>query len=387
MTEKLFYKDSFMQEFDATVISCTEDKKGWAVVLDCTAFYPEGGGQPADHGVMQWGENSVNITDVREKGEVITHYADGEIPVGAVIHGVIDWARRFDFMQQHTGEHIFSGVVNSMFGYNNVGFHLSERETVVDFDGPLSKEEIKAIMDRCNAVVWANQAVNAGFPENVKELEYRSKKELQGAIRIVRAGDADICACCGTHTATTAQAGPIVALNSQAYKGGTRILMACGNRAVEYLKQRNDDCYNISHQLSVPVENIKEAVAARLDEIGQLKYALVNAKRQLIAVWAEKAQTDGEICIMVKEDLQSNEIQSLTAMLAEKAKTAVVLSPQTDASPKLCITSSVYDTNKLGRHICATLGGKGGGKPGTFQGSVEKTADETTLAELIKSFE
>ena len=387
MTEKLFYKDSFMQEFDATVISCTEDKKGWAVVLDCTAFYPEGGGQPADHGVMQWGENSVNITDVREKGKVITHYADGEIPVGAVIHGVIDWARRFDFMQQHTGEHIFSGVVNSMFGYNNVGFHLSERETVVDFDGPLSKEEIKAIMDRCNAVVWANQAVNAGFPENVKELEYRSKKELQGAIRIVRAGDADICACCGTHTATTAQAGPIVALNSQAYKGGTRILMACGNRAVEYLKQRNDDCYNVSHQLSVPVENIKEAVAARLDEIGQLKYALANAKRQLIAVWAEKAQTDGEICIMVKEDLQSHEIQSLTAMLAEKAKTAVVLSPQTDASPKLCITSSVYDTNKLGRHICATLGGKGGGKPGTFQGSVEKPADETTLAELIKSFE
>ena len=156
---------------------------------------------------------------------------------------------------------------------------------------------------------------------------------------------------------------------------------------MEYLKQRNDDSYNVSHQLSVPVENIKEAVTARLDEIGQLKFALANAKRQLIAIWAEKAQTDGDVCIMVKEELQSNEIQSLTAMLAEKAKTAVVLSPQPDANPKLCIISSVYDTNKLGRHICATLGGKGGGKPGTFQGSVEKMADETTLTELIKSFE
>ena len=386
MTEKLFYKNSFMQEFDATVISCTEDKKGWAIVLDATAFYPEGGGQPADHGVIQWGENSVNIIDVREKGEVITHYADGQIPQGTVVHGTIDWRRRFDFMQQHTGEHIFSGVVNSMFGYSNVGFHLSERENVVDFDGPLSKEEIKAIMDSCNRTVWANQPVDAGFPENVKELEYRSKKELQGAIRIVRAGDADICACCGTHTATTAQAGPIVALNSQAYKGGTRITIACGNRAVEYLKQRNDDCYNISHQLSVPVENIKEAVTARLDEIGQLKFALANAKRQLIAVWAESARTDGEICVMIKEDLQSNEIQLLTSLLAEKAKTAVVMSPQTDAPPKLCITSSAYDTNKLGRHISATLGGKGGGKPGTYQGFVEKQADESLLTQLIKSF-
>ena len=387
MTEKLFYKNSFVQEFDATVVSCTEDKKGWAVVLDATAFYPEGGGQPCDHGVISWGENSVNVVDVREKGETITHYTDGEIAVGTAIHGVIDWARRFDFMQQHTGEHIFSGVVNRMFGYSNVGFHLSERENVVDFDGPMTKDDIRAVMDRCNQAVWANQPVVADFPDIVKELEYRSKKELQGAIRIVRAGSADICACCGTHTATTAQAGPIVALNQQAYKGGTRITIACGSRAVDYLKQRNDDCYNISHQLSVPVENIKEAVTARLDEIGQLKFALANAKRQLMAVWAEKAVVANDLCVMVKDDLLSNEIQTLAAMLAEKAKTAVVLSPQTEGNSKLCITSSVFDTNKLGRHISATLGGKGGGKPGNYQGFVEKTADEEILKQLVKTFE
>ena len=386
MTEKLFYTDSFMQEFDGTVLSCTEDKKGWAVVLDATAFYPEGGGQPADHGVMLWGENSTNVTDVREKGGVITHYTDSEIPVGTVVHGKIDWDRRFDFMQQHTGEHIFSGVVNTMFGYNNVGFHLSERENVVDFDGPLTKEEIKAIMDRCNEAVWANRDVYAGFPENVKELEYRSKKELQGAIRIVRAGDADICACCGTHTHTTAQAGPVVAINSQAYKGGTRITIACGKRAVEYLKQRNDDCFNVSHQLSVPVENITSAVSARMDEIGQLKFALANAKRQLMTMLAEKATAEDGMCIMIMDELQSNEIQTLASLLAAKAPTAVVLSPQGENNSKLCIISTEYDTNKLGRHICASLGGKGGGKPGAFQGFVEKPADENTLAQLIKTF-
>ena len=387
MTKKLFYDNSFMQEFDAVVISCENDKKGWAVVLDQTAFYPEGGGQPRDQGVIAFGQTTVNVLDTREKNGVIIHYTDGEIPVGTQVHGKIDWVRRFDFMQQHTGEHMFSGVVNSMFGYNNVGFHLSEKDNVVDFDGPLSKDDIKAVMDRCNEIVWANQAVETGFPSNVKELEYRSKKELQGEIRIVRTGSADICACCGTHTATTSQAGPIVALNSQAYKGGTRISILCGKRAVEYLKNRNDDCYDISHQLSVPVENITTAVSARMEEIGQLKFALANAKRQLMAVWAEKADVTDDTCIMVKEDLNSQEIQSFATLLSEKAKTAVVLSPQAENGGKICIISTMYDTNKLGRHISATLGGKGGGRPGTYQGNVDKTADENALKELIASFE
>jgi alanyl-tRNA synthetase len=241
-------------------------------------------------------------------------------------------------------------------------------------------------MDRCNEFAWANQPVYTGFPENVKELEYRSKKELQGDIRIVRAGTADICACCGTHTATTAQAGPIVALNSQAYKGGTRITIACGKRAVEYLKTRNDDCYNVSHQLSVPVENITTAVTSRLDEIGQLKFALANAKRQLMAVWADNAQPVDGVCVMVKDDLQSNEIRSFAALLAQKADTAVVLTPQPNGSGKICIVSTVYDTNKLGRHISVTLGGKGGGKPGTYQGNTDRSADEETIFNIIKSF-
>lgn len=386
MSVKLFYENRYMKEFDGTVISCTEDKKGWAVVLDQTAFYPEGGGQPCDHGVMLWGENSTAVIDVRERGGLVVHYCEGEIPAGTAVHGIIDWERRFDMMQQHTGEHIFSGVVNSMFGYNNVGFHLSEKDNVVDFDGPLTKEDIKAIMDKCNETVWLNQAVTAEYPENVKELEYRSKKELTGAIRIVTAGSADICACCGTHTATTAQAGPIVALNSIAYKGGTRINILCGRRAVEYLKQRNDDCYDISHQLSVPVEKITEAVAARMSEIDSLKYQLSAAKRQLMAVWAEAAQPVDGVCVICREGLQSSEILTFTQLLAAKADTAVVYSAQQDTNGKICIISTVYDTNRLGRHISASLGGKGGGKPGSYQGFVEKDTDRETLYRLIKEF-
>ncbi len=387
MSVKLYYENRYLTEFESEVLSCAEDKKGWAVVLKETAFYPEGGGQPADRGVMIFDDVTANISDVREKSGEIIHYSDIEIPAGTSVKGVIDWNRRFDFMQQHTGEHMFSGVVNTMFGFNNMGFHLSEKDNVVDFDGPLTKEDIKRIMDKCNEYVWLNQPVNTGFPENVKELEYRSKKELTGDIRIVKAGGADICACCGTHTATTSQAGPIVALNSMAYKGGTRINILCGKRAVEYLKQRNDDCYEISHRLSHPVEDITKGVAARMKEIEELKIALAAAKRQLIALWAEGAQTDGEICVMAKENLASNEIQSLCRLLAQRAKTAVVYSPQGEANPKICIISSEKDTNKLGRHISATLGGKGGGKPGIYQGFVEKQAEENLLLELMKGFE
>ena len=387
MSVKLFYDDRYMTEFDGTVMSCTEDKKGWAVVLNRTAFYPEGGGQPADHGEMYFGETVAQISDVRERGGEIIHYSDVEIPAGTAVHGKIDWERRFDLMQQHTGEHIFSGVVNSMFGYNNVGFHLSEKDNVVDFDGPMTKDDIKAVMDRCNEIVWANQPVTARWPENVKEMEYRSKKELSGPIRIVTAGQADVCACCGTHTAVTSQAGPIAALSFMAYKGGTRINILCGKRAVEYLKQRNDDCYDISHQLSSPVENITTAVANRMKEIDELKFRLSAAKRSLMELWAQSAETDGEVCVMCRENLQSNEIQSLAVMLAEKAKTALVYSRQQGANGKICIVSQAFDTNKLGRFISAELGGKGGGKPGIYQGFVEKAAEQRQLYALIKNFE
>ncbi len=386
MSVKLYYQDSFMKEFTAKVISCEENKKGWKIILDKTAFYPEGGGQPADHGIIIYGEEIINVFDVHEKNEKIVHYVDAPISQNSEIKGIIDWNRRFDFMQQHTGEHIFSGVVHSMFGYNNVGFHLNEKENVVDFDGPLTESEIKNVMDRCNEVVWLNQPIVASFPNNIEELTYRSKKELHGKIRIVKAGQADVCACCGTHTNTTSQAGPIVALTQQAYKGGTRIHIVCGKRAVEYLKQRNDDCYNISHLLSVPVENIKESLSARLKEIDELKFALTQTKRQLMSAYAEKAITDGEVCVMIMDNLTSNELQKLALILSEKAKIAIAYTKLKDAKGKICIVSNDFDTNALGKFISSNLGGKGGGKPGIYQGFTEKDIDESSIIILVKKF-
>ena len=384
MSVKLYYDDRYMKTFTATVQSCREDKKGWAVVLDRTAFYPEGGGQPHDTGLMHCGPLTVIVTDVREKGEEIVHYCDGPVPVGSRVTGEIDWERRFDFMQQHTGEHMFSGVVHSMFGYNNVGFHMNENDVVVDFDGPLTKNDIKAVMDECNRCVWENQPVIAGFPDNVKDMEYRSKKELSGPIRIVTAGQADVCACCGTHTATTARAGPIAALSFAAYKGGTRINILCGKRAVEYLKNRNDDCYEISHILSSPVEKITDSLRSRLKETEMLKAQLARANRQLMEMLARQAVAENGLCVVKKDGLDAASARQLATLLAEKSRTAVAFSGEENG--KICIISTEYDTNALGRHIAGALGGKGGGKPGMYQGFVTRRTDEEKIKALVRSF-
>ena len=387
MSKKLYYDDSFMKEFDGKVVSCRQGKKGWEIILDQTAFYPEGGGQPADHGVMVCGETEVNVLDVHEKNGEVVHYTDSPLEIGSEIHGTIDWDRRFDFMQQHTGEHMFSGIAHSMFGANNVGFHLSERENVVDLDVPLTKTDMNTIMDVCNEIVWKNQPVTAAWPDNLDEIEYRSKKALEGPVRILTAGEADVCACCGTHVKFTSQAGPILAITLQAYKGGTRIHLACGKRAVDYLRNRKDDCFEISHALSTPVEEITTAVSQRIKESDDTKFALGRAKRELMAIHAEKAETDGDICVMVMHGISSQELQTLALMLSKRADTGIACCLKKGENGKICIVSKTKDTNKLGRHISGVLGGKGGGKPGIYQGFIEKETDENRLKELYKSFE
>lgn len=373
MAHKLYYEDSFLNKFTAQVLQCIPDeKKGFAIILSQTAFYPEGGGQPCDKGCLIAGDTVFDIYDVREKEGEIFHYCKAPVPTGITVCGEIDFERRFDLMQQHTGEHILSGVIHQVFGYNNIGFHLGETEITVDFDGPLASQDIQLVMETANNYVWQNQPIKTEFPQNLQELEYRSKKELTGQVRIVSAGNADMCACCGTHTKTTAQAGPIIIANFSAYKGGTRIVMHCGKRAVKYLMQRNSDCLAISHLLSLPLEKVPQGVQARLDEIGNLKMQLAKAQAQLMEFWVAQAVVQNKIIFLEKEGLSSAQVQQLCQMASEKAPIACVLSGQSDAPAKICIISNQTNTTALGKAITAQFCGKGGGKPGLFQGFVEK---------------
>ena len=188
MTERLYYEDSHMAEFDAKVISCEKSGENYEVVLDRTAFFPEEGGQYADSGRLFQGEQEIPVLDVQEKNGILIHYTEKALQEGTEITGEIDYEERFSKMQQHTGEHIVSGIVHRRFGYNNVGFHLGNEEVTMDFDGMLTMEQIREIEREANEAVAANVEIQVLYPtkEELKDIAYRSKMEIEGQVRIVR---------------------------------------------------------------------------------------------------------------------------------------------------------------------------------------------------------
>ena len=230
MSIRLYDQDSMLLDFTATVTSCEEKKGKYVVTLDQTAFFPEGGGQGADHGTL----GGVNVNDCHEVGGEVEHTVDTPLEVGAVVEGHVDAARRLDMMQQHSGEHIFSGLVCQLFGYDNVGFHIGSEAVTMDFNGPLTEEDVRRVELLANEIVWKNVPINTLLPnkEELEAMHYRSKKALEGTVRIVNIPGADTCACCGTHVKQTGAVGQIKVLNWQKYKSGVRVFILCGRRAL-----------------------------------------------------------------------------------------------------------------------------------------------------------
>ena len=259
MTKKLYYKDAYMTKFTGKVLSCEEGKKGIAVVLDQTAFYPEGGGQPADMGIL----GNAKVSYVFIKDEVIYHVVDKALEVGKEVEGVIDFERRFDFMQQHSGEHILSGLINAKYGYNNVGFHLSIDYTTCDFDGELTKEQIQEIEILANESIYQNLAIDCTIynDQEIKEKPYRSKLDLVGDVRLVTVPNYDTCACCGTHVKMTGEIGMIKCTNVERHRGGTRVTVLCGKRALQEAQQKQTIMAEVSQMLSAKPEVITSNLA------------------------------------------------------------------------------------------------------------------------------
>ena len=204
-TEKLYYANPFLTEFTAVIQSCEAGKNGFLVTLDRTAFYPEGGGQPADHGTL----GDARVLDVHEKQGVVFHTLDKKVEIGETVTGRIDWARRFDHMQQHSGEHIISGILCADYHCDNVGFHMGAETVTIDYNADISWEQALDAERKANEVIWADREVEIAYPdsEELAFIDYRSKKELTGQVRIVTFPEADCCACCGTHVARAGQVG------------------------------------------------------------------------------------------------------------------------------------------------------------------------------------
>ena len=346
-TRKLYYEDPFQKGFATTVVSCDAVKGGYAVVLAETAFYPEGGGQPCDTGRL----GGARVLAVHTDGETITHTTDAPLTAGETVDGCLDWPARLDAIQQHTGEHILSGALHRLFGAENVGFHIGSEAVRMDTSVPISAEGLREAELAANRIVWQNVPVCITYPtrEELATLTYRSKKEIEGQVRIVSIPGADVCACCGTHTAATGAVGQIKILAAENYKGGVRLSIVCGERALlaaQAMRQRQAD---IGALLSAKPSETAHAVHRVFDEYTALKFAHFGLCSQLFEALA--AQTaPGEDAIRIVPGLDPDGLHRLAVKLSEAttglcaALTAALVLFIIDTVALVVITFALYDS-------------------------------------------
>ena len=373
-TEKLYYEDPFLREFPATVQTCEPAKDGWRVTLDCTAFYPEGGGQPADHGAL----GGVRVTDVHERDGVIFHTCDGPVEPGAMVMGTIDWVRRFDHMQQHSGEHIISGILCEKFHCDNVGFHLGAETVTIDYNADISWDQALEAERLANEAVWADRPVEIScpLPEELAELNYRSKKELTGRVRIVTFPGADCCACCGTHVLQAGQVGIIKVLSCQKFREGVRLEILCGRRAMDYLSQVYTQTRTIAQRLSVKPRDAAAAVERLEAELSAAKAAQAHLEETAFAAIAKEHAGRGDI-LLFQPPMKPDSVRRLADAAARTCGgLAAVFAGEGEKYAYALVRPDGGDIAPLVRELNRALQGRGGGRSGFAQGSVQAAREE-----------
>ncbi len=406
-TMKLYDKNAYDKEFTARVISCTKDeKKGYLLVLDRTLFFPEEGGQTPDRGFIVGIDDELTteadhlseklqsegaaVSDVQIKDEVIFHSVDKEFKEGTTVYGRIDWEHRFSNMQQHTGEHIFSGIVNSRYGYDNVGFHLSDSMVTMDYSGPLTDEDIAQVESAVNRAIYENREVRTGYPsaEELSAMEYRSKKELAGAIRIVEVEGYDLCACCAPHVNRTGEIGILKVIGTQNYKGGIRVSILCGRRAFEYLTAEHNMISTLANELSTSADCIPAQFAKQQEEIGQLKRALSDAGEKLLMNEALKLPAGKEnVCIFAEGVSDSGVIRRVVNHLVSERSgyCGIFFASDNDEYRFIIGCGQDKNCNDLLGEMKKKFQVRGGGKPAMVQGSIS-VADINEIKEIFELY-
>ena len=379
MTEKLYYKDAYINEFEATVLSCEKKKDVYKIVLDKTAFFPEGGGQTSDVGVI----GDAIVTDVQEKEDVIFHYADKEVQ--GTVWCKLDFEKRFDKMQNHSGEHLVSGLSHKLFGTENVGFHLADDVVTLDTSFPLTKEQILKLEQEANNAIYANVNINCFIPspEELETLHYRSKLDLKENVRIVDIEGYDACACCAPHVQKTGEIGIVKVIDSMNWKGGTRLTILCGERALSHYKQTYDTVKAISNLFSAKQDTLFEFVSNYAEETDRLKYQLEQAdleRARLIA--SVTAETDQSI--VIKDDCLKNDgMRELVNLLKDKTNRCVCVLSGEENAYRYILGASDLPLRTLIKDINQKLNGKGGGNDQMVQGTFNTAYSD--IEQVIKS--
>ncbi len=363
-----------MITFSAVVTACEKVGDYYEAVLDRTAFFPEGGGQSADRGVI----DGVQVLDVQEKGDCIYHTLEAPLEVGSVVEGTIDWEERFSNMQQHSGEHIVSGIVHATFGYNNVGFHMGQDVITIDFNGPITKKELKDIERRANEAVVQNLDVQVLYPtrEELTNLKYRSKIEIEGQVRLVTVPGHDLCACCAPHVKKTGEIGLIKFVGLQNYKGGVRVSMLCGARAIADYDEKSESIKQLSTMLSAPENEVVDEVSRLKAEISEQKYQIAGLQQKLLEYKVLEVEQGSDLAVMFEESLEGNMARELVNLLMKReVRVGAVFVGEKD-NYRYVIGSQSEDVRSIAKMLNDKFQGRGGGKPEMVQGSLNGSESE-----------
>lgn len=373
MTEKLYDVDSHLKEFSAVVLDSYQKDGKFVTILDKTAFFPEAGGQPSDTGFIE----NARVLDVQIKDEVIYHETDRQFNSGDEVNCKIDWLRRFDFMQQHSGEHIISGVAHSLYGCENVGFHLSEEIVTLDFDIPLNGEQLQIIEQKANEVVFLDAEFKTYYPDKstLQTLNYRSKKELVGDIRIVEIENTDMCACCAPHVKNAGQIGIIKLLSAEKLRGGVRIEIKCGSRALKDYRQKHISAQKLSSLFCVKTDEVVMAVERNIEEVKNLKYTLSGYKRSFIENKVSQMEFKNSISATFEPELEIKDLQYFADLLYKHHGGIRAVFSQKENGFNFCICGdSTLDDFFV--EFKAKFAVRGGGRNGMVQGSTEASKEE-----------
>lgn len=382
MTVKLYEQDSYIKDFKATVISCEEKDGFYNIVLDKTAFFPEGGGQPADKGRI----NGIEVLDVQQKGDVIYHKTLSPLKENEEVEGNIDWLLRFTRMQSHCAEHIISGVVHSMFGYDNVGFHLSDNQMFVDFSGPLTQEDIDKAEEEANLAIFRNLPIYATYPsaEEIPTLEYRSKLDITEGLRLITIEGVDCCACCAPHPARTGEIGIVKVVDFTPYKGGTRVELVAGIKALRDYSALNYSNKALMKLLSAKRNEVSDSVTKLYDNFRGVQAEKQEISKRLALCELSPVTVNSSV-YAVTENLSYDELRYCSNFLMDKGyENCILLSRSEGGNYLYTVSSAVNQAGTLAMSLNKAFNGKGGGKPNFTQGKLI-TTDNESLTNQIKA--
>ena len=394
MTKKLYLNDSYLTQCQAVVLNCTPAGEGFDVELDQTVLFPTGGGQPYDTGWI--GEAAV--TDVTEAGERVLHHTNQPLEVGSQVTVTVDWPRRFDHMQQHSGEHILSFAAWELFGAHNVGFHMAQTYCTIDLDQPLSPEQVARLEKRTNALVAQNLPVQIQYvtPEQLAGMELRKKAAgLKGEIRIVFMPGGDSCTCCATHVKALGEVGQVKVASVEHYKGGARLVFHCGMRALGHAQRMQDIVEGVARRFSTKPEDVGEAVLRMQQEQNQLRRENKELYQKLNGYLAQEilgSAPEGKgvkLCVRMLEGLPAAQLKPLAQALCKAQKALALLCAPNGEMVQylLCASDGVgLDMGELCQAVNAALGGRGGGKGTLAQGSAKTAPGQIEALEQLATY-